>query len=130
MHCTKGTNMSEGPNEEPHGGWRRSAPFYGRLRNRRIAIAAFGTTYGSGATCPAVFDGDTTVIWKDSISIPEHFPSKSGRLWATRRLLLCTALVLSTSYSGSCSGCASASACVASCNCVDLSGKAALVGAQ
>ena len=73
----------------PHdGGWRRSAPFSGRLRNLRID--AFGTTYGP--ICPTVFDGDMTVIWQDAIPIPAHFPSKSGRLWATRRLLLCTAV--------------------------------------
>ena len=59
-------------------GWRRSssAPFYGRLRNRRIA--AFGTAYE--AIYPAVFDGGVAVIWQDAIPISAHFPSKSGRL--------------------------------------------------
>ena len=41
-----------------YSGWRRSAPFCERLRNRRIV--AFGTTYE--AICPTVFDGDMTVI--------------------------------------------------------------------
>ena len=40
-------------------GWRRSAPFYGRSRNRRIA--AFGTNY-EAILCPTVFDGEITVI--------------------------------------------------------------------
>ena len=58
----------------------------GRLRNRRID--AFSATYE--AIFPAVFDGDMTVIWRDAIPIPAHFPSKSGRLRATCRLLPCT----------------------------------------
>ena len=32
------------------------------------------------------------VIWHDAIPIPAHFPPKSGRLWATRRLLICAAV--------------------------------------
>ena len=86
LHLTKLTNISEGPAVEPrpHGGWWRAAPFYGRLRNRRAD--AFGTTYQ--AICPAVFYGDMAVIWQDAIPIPVHFPSKSGRFWATRRLYI------------------------------------------
>ena len=58
MHWTNGTNIFEGSISDTHGDWRRLAPFYGRLRNRRID--AFGTMYE--AICPTVFDGDMTVI--------------------------------------------------------------------
>ena len=74
----------------PHGGWGCSAPFCGRSRNRRIV--AIGTAYE--AICPAVFDGDMTVICKDAIAIPAHFPSKSGTYWATRLLPIRTVVPL------------------------------------
>ena len=59
-----------------HRGWRRSAPFCERLRNRRIV--AFGMPYE--AICPTVSDGDMTVIRQDVIPILALFPSKSSIL--------------------------------------------------
>jgi len=59
-----------------HRGWRRSAPFCERLRNRRIV--AFGMPYE--AICPTVSDGDMTVIRQDAIPILALFPSKSSIL--------------------------------------------------
>ena len=65
----------------------RSAPFYGRLRNCRAP--ASGTAHA--AICPGVLDGDMAVIWQDPMPIPAHFLSGPGRIWAPRRMALCTA---------------------------------------
>ena len=64
-----------------HRGWRCSAPFCERLRNRRVV--AFGMTHE--AICPAVSDGGMAVTRQDAIPPLTIFPSKSStrpRLWA------------------------------------------------
>ena len=63
-----------------YSGWRRSAPFCGRLRNRRIV--AFGMMYET--ICPAVHDGDMTVIRQAAIYIYPcwRFPHRNRAVWS------------------------------------------------
>lgn len=91
IQLTNLTDISEEYIAVPHGGWRRSALFYGRLHNRRIAVAASCIRTAHGGIYPAVFDGDMARFHTHSCTVSIEIFNQAGSGLRARRMLLCTA---------------------------------------